>query len=100
LARLGTIGIEPEFMLLGRRPDGSVAPFDGTDTLDNPCYDYKGLAGASEFPDKLVTSLQIAGLDIYQIDREDANGESHGIDIAGQERWRCGPDDRGDACRP
>src|SRR4051812_11092163 len=68
-------GIEPEFMLLQRAPDGSFAPRDTTDTLDKPCYDYKGLARASEFLQKLASSLQIAGLDIYQIDHEDANGQ-------------------------
>ena len=68
-------GIEPEFMLLERQPDGSIAPFDKTDTLDKPCYDYKGLARASGFIEKLVDSLQKAGLDIYQIDHEDANGQ-------------------------
>ncbi|HKU85521.1 MAG TPA: type III glutamate--ammonia ligase [Casimicrobiaceae bacterium] len=68
-------GIEPEFMLLERAPDGSLAPHDATDALDKPCYDYKGLARSSEFLRKLVTSLQAAGLDVYQIDHEDANGQ-------------------------
>src|SRR3990172_6495425 len=36
-------GIEPEFMLLARRADGSLAPYDSTDDLEKPCYDYKGL---------------------------------------------------------
>src|SRR5678816_366087 len=68
-------GIEPEFMLLDRRPDGTVVPFDWTDTLDKPCYDYKGLARGSEFLRRLVKALQEAGLDVYQIDHEDANGQ-------------------------
>ena len=68
-------GIEPEFMLLDRKPDGSLAPFDNTDTLDKPCYDYKGLARRSDYLGKLVAALQVAGLDVYQIDHEDANGQ-------------------------
>ena len=68
-------GIEPEFMLLDRKADGSLAPFDSTDTLDKPCYDYKGLARRSDYLGKLVTALQGAGLDVYQIDHEDANGQ-------------------------
>lgn len=68
-------GIEPEFMLLERRGDGSLAPFDGTDTLDKPCYDYKGLARRSEYLGRLARALQGAGLDVYQIDHEDANGQ-------------------------
>ena len=68
-------GIEPEFMLLDRMADGSLAPFDSTDTLDKPCYDYKGLARRSDYLGKLVAALQVAGLDVYQIDHEDANGQ-------------------------
>ncbi len=68
-------GIEPEFMLLDRMTDGSLAPFDSTDTLDKPCYDYKGLARRSDYLGKLVAALQVAGLDVYQIDHEDANGQ-------------------------
>jgi len=68
-------GIEPEFMLLDRRADGTLVPFDATDTLDKPCYDYKGLARGSEFLRRLVKALQEAGLDVYQIDHEDANGQ-------------------------
>ena len=68
-------GIEPEFMLLERKADGSLAPIDATDTLDKPCYDYKGLVRAREFVEKLVAALLAAGLDVYQIDHEDANGQ-------------------------
>jgi glutamine synthetase len=68
-------GIEPEFMLLSRAADGSIAPFDATDQLDKPCYDYKGLSRAGPFLDKLVGSLRDTGVDVYQIDHEDANGQ-------------------------
>ena len=68
-------GIEPEFMLLSRRADGSLGPADETDLLDKPCYDYKGLARSSAFLGRLTESLQAAGIDVYQIDHEDANGQ-------------------------
>jgi glutamine synthetase len=68
-------GIEPEFMLLKKNPDGSVAPLDDTDILDKPCYDYKGLSRSRAFLEKLVGSLQAVGFDVYQIDHEDANGQ-------------------------
>jgi glutamine synthetase len=68
-------GIEPEFMLLKRGADGSLAPYDSTDQLEKPCYDYKGLAHATPFLDELVTSLRAIGVDVYQIDHEDANGQ-------------------------
>ena len=68
-------GLEPEFMLLSRNPDGSVRPADDTDTLEKPCYDYKGLSRSRAFLEKLVGSLQSIGFDVYQIDHEDANGQ-------------------------
>ena len=68
-------GIEPEFMLLTRDANGALKPFDATDTLDKPCYDYKGLSRASGFLDELTSSLRAAGVDVYQIDHEDANGQ-------------------------
>jgi glutamine synthetase len=68
-------GIEPEFILLRKNADGKPVPFDETDTLEKPCYDYKGLARGSEFLEKLVAGVKPAGLDVYQIDHEDANGQ-------------------------
>jgi glutamine synthetase len=68
-------GIEPEFMLLKRRVDGSLGPCDATDNLEKPCYDYKGLARSADFIDRLVSALRQVGLDVYQIDHEDANGQ-------------------------
>jgi glutamine synthetase len=68
-------GIEPEFMLLSRNAAGELAPFDATDGLDKPCYDYKGLSRASAFLDKMVGALRSVGVDVYQIDHEDANGQ-------------------------
>ncbi|MEP7311798.1 MAG: type III glutamate--ammonia ligase [Pseudomonadota bacterium] len=68
-------GIEPEFMLLARDAQGRLGPADPTDQLDKPCYDYKGLARAAPFLDKMVASLRQVGVDVYQIDHEDANGQ-------------------------
>lgn len=68
-------GIEPEFMLLKRTANGGLAPFDDTDTLDKPCYDYKGLSRASAILDEITTNLRAVGVDVYQIDHEDGNGQ-------------------------
>jgi glutamine synthetase len=68
-------GIEPEFMLLKRRTDGGIAPCDDTDTLEKPCYDYKGLARSAAFLEQLVDALRQVGIDVYQIDHEDGNGQ-------------------------
>jgi glutamine synthetase len=68
-------GIEPEFMLLSRRADGSLGPADPTDDLDKPCYDYKGLYRTREALDEMVSGLRAVGIDVYQIDHEDGNGQ-------------------------
>ena len=68
-------GIEPEFMLLERHEDGSVTPADASDTLDKPCYDYKGLSRSRTMIEELVDCLQKVGFDVYQIDHEDGNGQ-------------------------
>ncbi len=69
------VGIEPELMLLRKDEQGQIQPCDPTDTLDKPCYDFKGLARSRVFIEKLVEGLQGVGFDIYQIDHEDANGQ-------------------------
>ncbi|MBU6460652.1 MAG: type III glutamate--ammonia ligase [Proteobacteria bacterium] len=68
-------GIEPEFSLLVRDADGKIQPHLESDCLAKPCYDYKGLARTHEFLDKLTQSLIATGIDVYQIDHEDANGQ-------------------------
>ncbi|MDR9498809.1 MAG: type III glutamate--ammonia ligase [Hydrogenovibrio sp.] len=68
-------GIEPEFSLLKRNEMGHLVPYDDSDTLDKPCYDYKGLSRSRAFLEKFVDSLQQVGFDVYQIDHEDANGQ-------------------------
>ncbi|KAA3451425.1 type III glutamate--ammonia ligase [Mesorhizobium sp. SARCC-RB16n] len=66
-------GLEPEFMLLRREPDGKLSPFDGTDTLTKPAYDYRGLMRGRMFLERVTECLQAVGIDVYQIDHEDAN---------------------------
>ena len=70
-------GIEPEFMLLARDAERQArARSTRTDTLDKPCYDYKGLSRTSAVLDELITLRCAAvGIDVYQIDHEDANGQ-------------------------
>lgn len=68
-------GLEPEFMLLGRDAAGRVRVHDPADTLQKPCYDYKGLCRNAEFLERLTESLIAMGIDVYQIDHEDANGQ-------------------------
>ena len=68
-------GIEPEFMLLKPGPDGQLAPFDDSDNLEKPCYDYKGLARTSVVLQEMTDAARAVGIDVYQIDHEDGNGQ-------------------------
>ena len=43
--------------------------------LDKPCYDYKGLSRSRQVLDALARALMAVGIDVYQIDHEDANGQ-------------------------
>ena len=68
-------GLEPEFSLLKKNANGDITPFDETDLLQKPCYDYKGITRQSAFLEKLTQSLLDVDMDVYQIDHEDANGQ-------------------------
>lgn len=68
-------GLEPEFSLLSRDEAGKIRPADTSDTLAKPCYDYKGLSRNRDFLETLVGALLQAGIDVYQVDHEDANGQ-------------------------
>ncbi|MDX1916077.1 MAG: type III glutamate--ammonia ligase [Methylophilus sp.] len=68
-------GLEPEFSLLKRDEHGALKPFDDSDLLQKPCYDYKGITRQSAFLEKLTESLLAVEMDVYQIDHEDSNGQ-------------------------
>lgn len=68
-------GLEPEFSLLKRGASGIIEPCDASDTQAKPCYDYKGLSRSRVFLEKLSNALRATGIDVYQIDHEDANGQ-------------------------
>ncbi len=68
-------GLEPEFSLLKKGADGQIRPCDDSDTQAKPCYDYKGLSRSRDFLEKLTDSIKAVGIDAYQIDHEDANGQ-------------------------
>jgi glutamine synthetase len=68
-------GLEPEFSLLKLTEAGQIVPAESTDTLTKPCYDYKGITRSAEYLERMTEALIEAGLDIYQIDHEDANGQ-------------------------
>jgi glutamine synthetase len=71
------VGIEPEFFLVTRNPDGSVAGWDphGVDALSKPCYDFKGMSAALDFLRAMNDGLNALGWGAYQADHEDANAQ-------------------------
>jgi glutamine synthetase len=69
------LGIEPEFFLLQRAPDGRLQPADAQDRLDKPSYDLKALPRQAPFLQALRDALEAAGLTVLQIDHEDAHGQ-------------------------
>ena len=80
LARLAAIGltlktgIEPEFFLL-KKVAGQWLPVDDADRLDKPSYDLKSLGRQGSFLHELGSALTAAGLDVLQLDHEDAHGQ-------------------------
>ena len=71
------VGIEAEHMLVTRGPDGSIAPFNpsGFDTLEKPCYDFKGLSGAMHYLRELIRNMEALGWEPYATDHEDGTAQ-------------------------
>jgi glutamine synthetase len=67
-------GIEPEFFLL-RQDAGRWLPADDSDRLDKPSYDLKSLPRQAGFLHALHEALARSGLDVLQLDHEDAHGQ-------------------------
>ncbi len=67
-------GIEPEFFLL-RQEAGKWVPADDADRLDKPSYDLRSLPRQAEFLDALNRTLTAWGLDVLQLDHEDAHSQ-------------------------
>jgi glutamine synthetase len=68
-------GLEPEFFLLKPQVNGGYEVATGSESLDKPCYDFRHLSSVSDFLMELRSALELARLDVYQIDHEDANGQ-------------------------
>ena len=66
--------IEPEFFLL-KKVNGRWQPADDADRLSNPSYDLKSLPRQRGFLQALQQALEACGLDVLQLDHEDAHGQ-------------------------
>jgi glutamine synthetase len=69
------IGAELEYFLVRLREDGSIELADVLDTLDQPCYDMRGLTRNLEFVSQVSRNITALGWDNYATDHEDANGQ-------------------------
>ena len=68
-------GLEPEFFLLRRTAEGGWAAADAQDRLDKPSYDLQSLPRQWPLLHELAQNLTACGLDVQQIDHEDAHGQ-------------------------
>lgn len=69
------LGIEAEVYVLRQNEDGSVAVPNPDDKLTKPCYDTRSFLGQFGWLDKMATSINDLGWDLYSFDHEDANGQ-------------------------
>ena len=68
------VGIEPEFFLL-KQEAGQWLPADDADRLPKPSYDLQSLTRQLPFLRELHEALESCGLDVLQLDHEDAHGQ-------------------------
>src|SRR3954449_8449122 len=69
------IGAELEYFLVRRREDGTIEVADALDTLEQPCYDMRGLTRNLDFVSTVSRNVTALGWDNYATDHEDANGQ-------------------------
>ncbi len=69
------LGIECEVYVLKEAEDGSLQVPDPEDKLIKPCYDVRGFMNRFTWLDKVATTINDLGWDLYSFDHEDANGQ-------------------------
>ena len=69
------IGAELEYFLVRQLDDGSIEVADRLDTLEQPCYDMRGLTRNLDFVSQISRYVTWLGWDNYATDHEDANGQ-------------------------
>lgn len=68
-------GIECEVFLLEKSESGLLNLHDKNDKLKKPCYDINSFLGSFSWLDRMASSIQTLGWDLYSFDHEDANGQ-------------------------
>ncbi|MEA3300637.1 MAG: type III glutamate--ammonia ligase [Pseudomonadota bacterium] len=69
------LGIECEVYLLRQNGDGTLAVPHTNDKLVKPCYDLRAFMDNFTWLDKVATTINDLGWDLYSLDHEDANGQ-------------------------
>lgn len=69
------LGIECEVFVLEEAEDGTLQVPDPEDKLVKPCYDVRGFMNRFPWLDKVATTINDLGWDLYSFDHEDANGQ-------------------------
>lgn len=68
-------GVEAEYSLLRRTPDGGLEYADALDSSSKPCYEVKGLTRMWDFLSTLSTHMNALGWGNYANDHEDGNAQ-------------------------
>jgi glutamine synthetase len=77
-AKLGmgfNLGIECEIFLLKQEENGTLSVPHADDKLNKPCYDLRGFMDNFNWLDRVATTINDLGWDLYSFDHEDANGQ-------------------------
>lgn len=69
------LGIECEIYLLKQAADGTLSVPHKDDKLVKPCYDVRGFLDNFTWLDKVATTINDLGWDLYSFDHEDANAQ-------------------------
>jgi len=69
------LGIECEVFVLKQEEDGSLKVPNPDDKLVKSCYDVRGFLDQFNWIDKVATTINDLGWDLYSLDHEDANGQ-------------------------
>jgi glutamine synthetase len=69
------LGIEAEVFVLKQDEQGSLCVPNPDDRLTKPCYDVRGFLDQFHWLDRMASSIDDLGWDLYSFDHEDANGQ-------------------------
>ena len=69
------LGIECEVFVLKQDDDGKISVPNKDDKLEKSCYDVRSFMDQFNWLDKVSTTINDLGWDLYSLDHEDANGQ-------------------------